>query len=144
MVIVTIGKTSDDRRDLSRLIKRLRSQGHAIACNPIKGAGVTSADNTYCKVTGAVLPRADTTVYPTDYQVIGAQDVLQNLVVTDRVVLDYSFPLSIRIPTGAQGSGDEKVKPSPDSTFGTKNQVASTQAALAKQTADAVRSLLKE
>ncbi|MBN9520834.1 hypothetical protein J0H58_20325 [bacterium] len=75
---------------------------------------------------------------PSAFQVVGPVDGLRELV-THFAVGDWHFAVGVRVPTGAQGAGPEKVRPAMRNAFGKPEQVAATAAALAKGRSDRMR-----
>jgi hypothetical protein len=116
-------KPSDVRRDFVRTAKRLgvvldvceTAHGHYAQSGEAIVEGLASA-----------------------YQCVGLIEALGELV-KHVAVEGWTFALNVAPPRSAQGSGPEKVRPSMGSTFGKPLQVKATADALAKATADKVR-----
>jgi hypothetical protein len=103
-VIVFIPSTAKNRRELERFCARI---------------GVDAQPVQYVR---DELPNA--------YECVGSLEALERLT-AHPVVEDWHLIVAVRVPTGAQGSGPEKVRPSLGSAFGKPAQVAATGAALA-------------
>lgn len=76
------------------------------------------------------------------YECIGTLEGIERLT-AHPVVSDWHLIVSVRVPTGAQGSGPDKVRPSLGSAFGRPAQVTATAAALSEGRSDRMRAAVK-